>query len=290
MTKPILKWVGGKTQLMDAILQKFPTTIGEYHEIFVGGGSVLMALCASTAITVQRMVAYDSNEALIWMYKNIQSHPEELFAEISRIASVYFSISTHKGTNKPTTPQDALSSRESFYYWCRLEFNRVDRKTLRTSALFIFLNKTGFRGLYREGPNGYNVPYGNYKNPAIVSRPHLLRVHALLKDVRFEHLSFEHSLARCPARPDTFIYLDPPYVPVTKTSFTSYSYNCKGFDHSLLFQMCRELKSSFLMSNSNTDYTLRECKEFTVESVQCRRRIHSTDPSSTSVEVLVWNY
>lgn len=286
MTKPIIKWVGGKTQILDFILGHFPDNINEYHEIFVGGGSVLLGVL--TELDIKNVYAYDINPVLIHMYKNIQSRPDELYDSIMDRCRVFFSIPTLKGDKSPTTLEDALLSRESMYYWYRKEYNDMtDYESVHTSALFIFLNKTCFRGLYREGPRGFNVPYGNYKNPTIIDRNQLFEVHHLIKNVVFEHVSFEHSIPRS-VHSDDFIYLDPPYVPECTSSFTNYTH--RVFNHDVLFEECKKIKGRFMMSNSNTEYVVNNFTDYTIIPIECKRRINSKNPESTTVELVVKNF
>ena len=171
--KPILKWVGGKTQLLDKLLPEFPTEINNYHEIFLGGGSVLFTLLSYVKkgrITIRNHIyAYDVNEPLIYMYKNIQSHHHELYTEMQRLVTEFHSCANEEVNRAPKTIEEAKQSPENYYYWTRTQYNQLsDKKTPFASAMFIFLNKTCFRGVFRVGPHGFNVPYGHYNNPEIL--------------------------------------------------------------------------------------------------------------------------
>jgi DNA adenine methylase len=195
MNKPILKWVGGKTQIIDKIVSRFPEKINTYHEIFLGGGSVLIAVLLSDKIKVGRVFAYDINKALIGVYKNVQSKPHELYdalAELIRDFNETANSPNSGAVNRKPESKADVNCRESYYYWIRKCYNKDgDGFSVRNSAYFIFLNKTCFRGLYRNGPNGFNVPYGNYKNPTILERDHLFHIHALIQSVTVECLDFE---------------------------------------------------------------------------------------------------
>ena len=155
--KPILKWVGGKTQILDKIIDSFPKEIEDYHEPFIGGGSVLLKLLESNEINVKGNVyAYDLNESLVNVYKNIQKTPEDVYTEVSEL------IKDSNGNDK-----------KEYYYTIRKiwnSFTQKEKNTTKGTAFFIYLNKTCFRGLYRVGPNGFNVPYGHYKNPEIINK------------------------------------------------------------------------------------------------------------------------
>ena len=147
--KPFLKWVGGKTQIIDTLLNYFPREIKDYHEIFLGGGSVLLALLQHPDIKViGKIYAYDLNEPLIYVYKNIQSNYKELYSTLEYIMNEYSSIEDLNGTGdsaifrNPSNVEDAKKSKESYYYWIRKEYNNItDKSDLLCSAYFIFLNK-----------------------------------------------------------------------------------------------------------------------------------------------------
>lgn len=261
MVKPILKWVGGKTQILDEVLKEFPREMNNYREIFLGGGSVLLGLLENPEITIRgRVYAYDSNEALIHVYKNIQSRHEELYNEIKSIGSVS----------------------EERYYELRKEYNETsDKSTVKASALFVILNKTCFRGVYRVGPKGFNVPYGHYKNPEIINKEHLEKIHTLIQNVTFECLDFKISLSYV-TDPDDFVYLDPPYVD------TYGGYTKGGFDeHMTLFELVKKLPARSLMSNSDASLVRDTFKGYPIRTLSCRRSINSKNPESKANEVLV---
>ena len=168
--KPIIKWVGGKSQLIDKIISTFPKEIINYKEIFIGGGSVLLALLSSDIKITGKIYAYDLNKILINLYKNIQNNPNELYEKVIMFKKIYSNITENIINKNPNNIKEALKSKESYYYWIRKLFNKEKDNTLIKSAMFIFLNKLCFRGMYREGPNGFNVPFGHYKKiPEIIN-------------------------------------------------------------------------------------------------------------------------
>lgn len=302
--KPFLKWVGGKTQILDDVLKLFPKEIVNYHEPFIGGGSVLLGLLSSVkagTIKVSGTVyASDVNSNLVALYKNIQVNPEGLITEVKALKKDFESCKTlgenEKANRKATTREEALSSQEAYYYWIRSRFNALKgetRTTVAAAAMMLFMNKTCFRGVYREGPNGLNVPFGNYKNPAILDEEHIKAVSVLIKNVVFTCCSFTESLKK-PAAGD-FVYLDPPYAPETDTSFTSYTADgFTGDDHKALFAMCGTFKEkSVKMLMSNADVTLVKTAfpepAYTTTIISCRRAIHSKNPESKTNEVLIIN-
>jgi len=298
--KPFLKWIGGKTQIIDKIMDLFPTTMNDYYEPFLGGGSVLLALLSyinEGKIRVNGTIyASDLNQNLINLYKTIQSRPNELIDELKNLVAE-FSLCENTGINrKAKNLSEALSSQESYYFWTRTRFNAMIRDKISTplvSAMMLFLNKTCFRGMYREGPNGFNVPFGNYKNPSIFDEKNMLRISALVKNVTFTCESFSGSLSR--VKHGDFVYLDPPYAPEAETSFVSYTSD--GFsieNHMLLFETCNKMTSSgikFLLSNSNVSLVTNAFSSppYTVRVISCRRAINSKKPDSRTEELLITN-
>lgn len=300
--KPFLKWVGGKTQIIEKVLGEFPTSIDNYHEIFLGGGSVLIGLLIleqeEKIVVKKKIYAYDYNKPLIYLYKNIQKTPKKFINTIVKIINQYYRLNGDEINRKPSTLEEGLTSQESYYYWIRTKFNEMDKEekcSLLGSAYFLFLNKTCFRGLYREGPNGFNVPYGHYKNPGIIDKVHIKQVSALIKDVEFIHASFEDSLKN--VKKDSFTFCDPPYYLLNSTSFISYT--ADGFNqetHDKLFKMLQELKKqniNWMMSNSSAEYVIKcfsDKKKYYVEKILCRRAINSKNPESKVNEVIIKSY
>jgi DNA adenine methylase len=295
--KPVLKWVGGKTQILDEILSRFPFSIHHYHEPFLGGGSVLLGLLSrrqSGSIRVSGTIyASDVNSHLIGLYQTIQRSPEEFIIEVRRLINEFSTCLDGDVNRAPTTLEEARSSRESYYYWIRIQFNALqEQMTPRSSAMLLFLNKTCFRGLYREGPHGFNVPYGNYVHAGIMDETHIRTVSQLLQGVVFRVQSFTESLAH--VQRGDFIYLDPPYAPETATSFVSYTADGFGIEqHNLLFTRCQELTTlrvPWLMSNADVPL-VRDTfpAPYSTHIFSCRRSIHSKKPDSKTNEVLIAN-
>lgn len=282
ITKPFLKWVGGKTQILKEVLGMFPSEICNYHEPFLGGGSVLLGFLSyvkSGKITLTgKVYASDVNANLIALYKNIQERPRELIAEVKKL--------TGNG--------------EEYYYEIRTRFNTLtgaERSGVAASAMMLFLNKHGFRGMYREGPKGINVPYGNYKNPQVIDEEHILSVSELIKGVEFAVCSFTESLPKVRRDGRDFVYLDPPYAPEAETSFVGYT--AGGFDaekHKALFKLCNDLVSGgsgvkMLMSNADVLFVKEAFPTplFRTVVISCRRAINSKNPESRTNEVLIAN-
>ena len=302
--KPILKWVGGKTQIIDKIIIQFPKEINNYYEIFLGGGSVLLALLIYIKNDIIKIhgniYAYDLNEALIYTYKNIQSNHNELYDELVKIITIFNSCPINDNINrKPKDIEEAIINKENYYYWIRSEYNKLssdDKKSIIASAMFIFLNKTCFRGVFRVGPNGYNVPYGHYNNPEIINKNHLDYINLLIQNVIFECVDFNVSLNRDNFEIDDFIYIDPPYAPEKTTSFVKYTDN--GFDinnHHKLFTLIHRLtQNNIKMILNNSDVSLIRDnftnEKYNITSILCKRSINSKNPESKTKEVMIKNY
>ena len=294
LQKPFLKWVGGKTQIIDNIINIIPNEMENYHEIFLGGGSVLLAILSlqrnNKIIIKNKIYAYDINENLINVYKNIQNKKDDLYHYINIYINEYDKIDGKIINRKPQNIDEAKTSKESYYYWLRNKFNNIDKNTIECSALFMIINKTCFRGMYREGPNGYNVPYGHYKKtPNIITREELYIVSDLIKDVEFIHRDFNISLKNI--KDGDFVYLDPPYAPENKKSFVNYV--SEGFSletHNNLFNQIKNFKNiKFAMSNSKVDLVTTNFKDYTYEEIIAKRAINSKRPNSTTIEVLIYN-
>ena len=302
ISKPILKWVGGKTQILNKLIDEFPIEINNYHEIFLGGGSVLLTLLSYVKNGIIKIngniYAYDLNEPLIYTYINIQLNHNELFNEIQKIIQEFNSCGDGNINRTPINIDEAIIAKENYYYWIRNAYNKLsdtDKKTTIGSAMFIFLNKTCFRGVFRVGPNGFNVPYGNYNCPEIINKKHLDEIHELIQNVIFKCCDFNTSLNKI--EPDDFVYLDPPYAPETPTSFVKYTEN--GFNnsnHNELFNLIHNNLTNFnkkiMLSNSDVSLVRDNFtnEKYNITSILCKRAIHSKNPESKAKEVIIKNY
>ena len=301
ISKPLLKWVGGKTQIIDTLIANFPVEINNYREIFLGGGSVLLTLLSYVKSGIIKLhgniYAYDLNEPLIFVYKNIQTHHKELYDTLQTIISEFNTCANGTLNRKPENIEEAKIAKENYYYWIRSEYNKLnltEKKSILGSAMFIFLNKTCFRGVFRVGPNGFNVPYGHYNNPEIINKQHLEEIAELIQNVVFEYCDFTTSLTR--AEENDFVYLDPPYAPETDTSFVGYTE--KGFNienHNNLFTLIHILTAAnkkIMLSNADVSLVRENFtnEKYSTLSILCKRSINSKNPDAKAKEVIIKNY
>ena len=270
--KPFIKWVGGKRQLLPTLLKKIPKDINTYYEPFVGGGAVMYRIDSN------RKHITDINPELINTYTIVRDRVEDLIDELSK-----------------EEYKNDLETYLEIRAWDRDEDFVDNRTELQRAARFIYLNKTSFNGMWRENKKGqFNVPFGKMNNPKILDDVNLRLCSQFLQDVEIECCSFESLLDNIGK--DDFVYLDPPYVPLSATSsFTSYS---KGnFDLKMqksLKEFCDELNKKgvkFILSNSSAEFVLELYKDYNIEEVYAKRAINSKGDGRGPVkEVLVSNF
>ena len=212
--KPFVKWAGGKSQLLNEIRAKYPEKIEKYCEPFVGGGAVLLDVLANCQ--PKEVLINDINAELVNTYSQIKSTVDELIEMLSEMQEAFWA------KNDTDRKVMYLDKRERFN---NLKVNIDKQIDLEKAASFIFLNKTCFNGLYRVNRKGlFNVPMGAYKNPPICDAENLRLISKLLQSVQIKCGDY----SECAEFIDenTFVYIDPPYRPLTATaSFTSYSEN-----------------------------------------------------------------
>ena len=305
--KPCLKWAGGKTQILEQVTSKFPNTIHNYYEPFVGGGAVairVMQQIREGHITLTGGVYLgDYNADLIHLYQYLKTDPSALLEKL-RYFCDYFSSSHTQEREKRHRYQVshgdaiedvAMKGRDYLYYYFREVYNHSETDPLTRAALLLVLNKTCFRGLYRIGPNGFNVPYGNYSNPTIYQGDHLEYLHQLFQscDANFIHTDFGQIRGERESQPGDFWYLDPPYYPLKPTSFTSYGNGFGDTDHLRLAEFCHNLNKEgghFVQSNSKCTTNLHRYSRYQIQELPCRRRINSQNPKDSDWELIINNF
>ena len=273
LVAPFLKWVGGKRQLMPSIVEHLPENIKDYKYIepFIGGGAVFFNLQPKNAII------NDYNEELINVYQVIKDNLDELIIDLKK----------HK------------NEAEYFYTIRSLDRNGEFKKlsAVQRASRVIFLNKTCFNGLYRVNNAGeFNSPFGRYKNPNIVNEPTLKAVNKFLNNNNVEINSGDYSEILKQTDKKCFVYLDPPYHPISESS--NFTFYVQGgwniYDQIDLKTACDELHKrgvKFLLSNSSADFIKDLYKDYKITIVKANRAINSNGADRGEVdEVLIRNY
>jgi len=272
LVTPVVKWVGGKRQILDEIIPHIPQKFSTYYEPFLGGGAVLFELQPKKA------VVNDVNSELINLYHVIKTNVDELIEDLKK----------HK------------NEKDYFYKIRELDRNKECYNSLtpiEKASRIIYLNKTCYNGLFRVNRAGqFNTPFGNYKNPNIVNEFTLRAVSKYFNKAQITFTCKDFDEALKGIRKGAFIYLDPPYDPVSDTSsFTGYDKG--GFDRNeqiRLKKTCDKLNEKgikFLLSNSATDFIRELYSGYKIHTIQARRAINSkSDKRGEIDEVLVMNY
>jgi DNA adenine methylase len=274
IVKPFIKWAGGKRGLIPQLFDKFPKEFNNYHEPFLGGGAVFFELYSRGMLNGKKVYLSDINAELINTYNVVKNNPNQLIENLK----------LYKKNHS-----------KEFYYQVR-ELDRLKGfKTLdniERATRFIYLNKTCFNGLYRVNKKGYfNTPIGSYKNPNIVDEETILNASRALQNAIILNQPFDKTIDNVSV--NDFVYLDPPYYPLTQTAnFTSYDENVfLDEKQQQLFNLFTELnnKKCFVVkSNSNTDFIKKLYKEYIIDFVQANRFINSKSNNRNKIdEVLI---
>lgn len=294
--KPVLKWAGGKGLLLPQLSEKFPNklrhgSIKRYIEPFVGGGSVFFEICNTCRF--KEAFLFDINPELVILYNVVKKDVAPLINELFRLQEAY------------TVAED----KSTLYYGLRDEYNTFDKHLdanvysvdfVRRAALTVFLNRTCFNGLFRVNSKGlFNVPMGRYKNPRILDSDNLTAVSHALSKATIIQADFSTALQY--ADKDTFIYYDPPYRPLSDTSFTSYA--ADGFDDNEqrrlknIFDQANELGALQMLSNSDPTNAGEDAffdelyKEYNIHRIWAKRLINSKAEGRSAIrELLITNY
>lgn len=273
--RPILRWAGGKTQLLSEIFARFPRNFNRYHEPFIGSGAVFFALSPNAASIA------DTNAHLVQLYQHVQTSPEGVSRELVKLEQEFNNC-------------DEVSQKD-LYRRRREEFNQTRGRALRRSALLVFLSKTGFNGMYRENAQGkFNIPFNGRRTLSLPTLDHLRACQGALVGAEILKSGFESILHR--AVSGDLVYLDPPYTPRSKTqAFTAYQ--AAGFglaDHERLAQVVKSLHArevAVLVSQSDTPTTRELYAGFRIDQVFARRSINSRGTGRGLVaELLIRNY
>lgn len=291
IAKPFVKWVGGKTQLLDEVKRLLPRNLKDragvtYVEPFIGGGAVMFWILQEYP-NIERAIINDINAELICTYRVVKQDVISLIEELDRIQSEYL-------------PLD-VNARKEYYNNKRKIFNSREISDLEIASLFIFLNRTCFNGLYRVNSKGeFNVPHGKYANPRICDKENLLAASKVLQKV--EILCGDFTQTEQYAGPNTIFYFDPPYKPITETSsFTSYAKDGFNDEEQIrLRDFCTRIarnKAQFVASNSDPKEEGKKetffdiiYQQFTIKRVSAARMINSNPNGRGAIsEIMISN-
>lgn len=275
---PVIKWVGGKTQLLSKIIPLLPTEYNTYYEPFIGGGAVLFSIQPNKA------VINDINPQLINLYSQIKNKD-----------SVYSLIEQIK-------EYDSIPCNKDYYLSLREVFNKkIENRELdvECSALFIWINKHCFNGLYRVNSKGlFNVPYNNKISGCSIDEDNILGIHNYLNDennqIELTNSDFESVCNK--AQNNDFIYFDSPYFPESITAdFTSYSKEGFGLkEHERLNRLYKELSSrgvKMMLSNNDVEWVRDNYSEFRIIPIEAKRMVNRDGSKrNNGKEVLILNY
>jgi len=263
--RPVLKWAGGKTQLLPALMQAMPRAFGRYFEPFLGGGALLFRLALPGA------VASDSNEELMQFYEVVRDEPEALL----------------------TTVAQWPISRDDYYYLRAVQPEDLDR--VSRAARFVYLNKTCYNGLHRVNRKGqFNTPFGGKTNVRILDEANLHRASEILRRTDLRWAGYQEVLAE--TRPGDFVYLDPPYMPLGGYSdFRRYTRHFFGEeDHAELareFRCLAERGVKALLSNSANERIEELYEGFAIRKVKASRQVNCKPEGRGRItELLIGNY
>jgi DNA adenine methylase len=290
--KPFLKWAGGKTQLINDIEKVLPKNLLKnkftYIEPFVGSGAVMFWMLNNFP-TLEKAVINDINQDLINTYKTIASNPKELISFLDVLQREFHELEGNEDNKK------------EYYYKKRTLYNSRTLDKLAQSALFIFINRTCFNGLYRVNRNNeYNVPMGGYKRPTICDKENILAVSEILKRVEILCGDFEQTLNY--ASNNSLFYFDPPYKPLSNTSsFNSYAKDeFNDSEQIRLSNFCDKidkLEHHWILSNSdvkgkdpNDNFFDDLFSDYTIQRVNAKRSINANpEKRGELTELLITN-
>ena len=270
--KPFVKWAGGKTQLLNEIEKMLPENINRYYEPFVGGGAVLLNFAFNNA-TIN-----DINQELIFTYECIKNQKDELLKELDNL------------------DLEHEKSPKEFYYHTRDLYNEMimnQQKNISLAAMFIYLNKHCFNGLYRVNSKGlFNVPFNNKKSGNSYKKEDIDQISEYLQNVDILCTDFENVCRNC--EKGDFVFFDSPYDLLNDTSFESYTK--EGFtkeEHIKLANLYKELSKKgvyCMLTNHNTELIRELYKDFHIKIVNVKRNINSDAKNRTGEEVIITNY
>lgn len=268
--EPLIKWAGGKRQLLPELVPRMPVYYRTYYEPFFGGGALALKLMPD------RLVINDRNAALVNLYTCVRDHPDDLMAEMSSVMDTYQNLSD-------------LDAKRAYYNNMRQEYNSGSRTGVRAAVLLVFLNKAGFNGMYRvNSRNEFNIPFGKHESVKLFNRENFKAVSRLLQRADILCGDFENAVRSAGA--GDFVFFDSPYY----DTFDKYQPN--GFsegDHRRLAGVFRDLSQAgvkCMLTNSDTAFIRELYDDYRIETVDVRRSVNRDGNHRTGVEVIIRNY
>ena len=270
---PILKWAGGKTQLLERVSSNMPASYNNYHEPFIGGASVLLGL------TPQNSFINDINPQLINLYIKVKTMPEDLIEIINKL--------------------DSIPCTKELYYDIRTRYNdKIANRILDTecAAYMVWINKHCFNGLYRVNNRGlFNVPYNNKVGGKSINEDNIRAISEYFNNINITITCSDFERACEKVQPGDFVYFDSPYVPISESaSFTDYTmYGFSLRDHQRLAVLFRRLDGmgvKVMLSNNDVPLVRRMYKGYNIQSFEVKRMINRDVTARTGKEILITNY
>jgi len=286
MVTPILKWAGGKRQLLDELYSRFPAEFNHYHEPMFGGGALFFDLEPEDG-TIN-----DTNPRLVNFYEQVRDRPSEL---INHLTSFDDPESDPKPEREFSETNRKGKEIKNYYYQQRELFNRrpndEEFDELEEAALLLYLNRTCYNGLYRENQSGeFNVPIGRYANPDWVRQDEIRAASSVLDDTEIFNRDFDYVAEY--AEPGDLVYFDPPYEPMSPTAYFT-DYSAEGFDkedQERLLELAQELNEArvhVILSNSGVMYEMYDEAGFYVEMAGATRALNSDGDHRDEVDEII---
>jgi DNA adenine methylase len=286
MVQPVLKWAGGKRQLLDELYARFPKNYEHFHEPFFGGGALFFDIePADGSIN-------DTNSRLVNFYEQVRDNPEVLIDRLREFKDP-------ESDPNPSRDYDETNHKgreiKNYYYQQRALFNKRpytdEYDPLEEAALLLYLNRTCYNGLYREnGSGGFNVPIGSYANPDWVQAERIREASSVLQETEIRNDDFEYITDY--AESGDLVYFDPPYKPMSSTAYFT-DYSADGFgkeDQERLLDIAAELDAkgvNVILSNSGVMYEMYADAGFHVEKEGATRAINSDAENRDEVNEII---
>ena len=291
--KPFIKWVGGKSQLIEVLESQLPDNFESWKDVtyiepFVGGGAMLFHMLQRYS-NIRKVIINDINSDLTTCYKIVRDRPEELIKSLKEIEQNYQALLTEE-------------DKKRFFLNIRTQYNEKNKSAIENTTFFFFLNRTCFNGLYRVNKKGlFNVPFGKYSNPTICDPETIRNDSKLLKGVEILNGDFEITFKY--AKGNTLFYFDPPYRPLSNTSsFNNYTKEAFNDDAQIrLKEFCDQIDQAgfkFMLSNSdckgkNEDDNFFDAlyKQYSIQRVWASRSINANPQKRGKLtEILIRNF